>query len=400
MKLFPFQEEAVAFHVKHKYTLNCSEMGLGKTVMALGAVKTVNTDVTVFCPAFLKPTWEREAKAMGVKAKVYSYTLMNRVTDLSDFWIADEIHYLKNPSAHRTSQFYTMLKERRPEYLIGLTGTPIKNRLPDFWTLLAFMSQCRTNINGVHLDGEMQRYYTFCRYFCKTNRMTVKGATFEKFGGIKPDKVGELKALLKSKYIRFRVADVLPELPEMTRKLVHLKMRSSPDEVMQATFDAYINGSKVDISGKVRSATLKSELTSLYARELLDAGEQVVIFTDHVEAARRIKLEIAGSEVVNGGTKMSDRQKIVDRFQAGSLRAIVATIGSFSTGITLHSGRHVIFNDLSWIPSENAQAEKRIHRIGQKNACVSHIMIANETDEYILRVLSEKMETIEKVMNG
>ena len=35
MKPYPFQLEAVEYHLAHLYSLNCSEMGTGKSLMAL-----------------------------------------------------------------------------------------------------------------------------------------------------------------------------------------------------------------------------------------------------------------------------------------------------------------------------------------------------------------------------
>lgn len=692
--LYPFQIEAVKFHMKHRYTLNCAEMGLGKSRMGLATAKAVGMDATVFCPAFLKPTWQREAEAIGVNAEVHSYSMLHKVKATSKFWIADECfdagtrvdtpigprliedirvgdevlsaagvdvvaaimettscrraiingmsctpnhpfltwrgwvcagelrigdilvraneavrmvqgplhgevegeghesesvlreillsemaheatqrhsqgsyprdsgeggskvegaqepsiirvasveqlyeeargageavqylkgyeaqtscargerqrphqaripdvrdagagveaelcsnlggewetpsvqdrysapastdcnrsrwgepqlpyceteglkettgargvrvesvtvqecrsritynlqvkghpsysvngvlvhncHALKNPTAKRTQQFYKMLKEVKPDYLIGLTGTPIKNRLPDFWSLLAFMSQVPIKgINGLALEGQLQKYYQFCRYFCKSQRMEARGRSFEKFYGVQESKIPELKALLKDKYIRFEVSKVLQDLPTMTKKFVEMDL--APSEELQELFDAYMQGSKVDITGKVKSAALKAEFTANYVSNILDENdeESVVVFTDHLDSAAIIHGAIPRSALITGKTPMKERQVVVDYFQDKKIKVIVATIGALSTGVTLHAARHVVFNDWSWTPSDNLQAEKRIHRIGQKNACFSHHIVASATDRHIFKVLESKLDTMRKVLDA
>jgi len=77
---------------------------------------------------------------------------------------------------------------------------------------------------------------------------------------------------------------------------------------------------------------------------------------------------------------------------------LAATIGSLSVGVTLTAARHVVFNDLSWVPGDNLQAEKRIHRIGQKNACTAHYIEASETDAYIRKTLEEKQAASDRTL--
>lgn len=400
MALYPFQEQAVLFHLAHHYSLNCSEMGTGKTRMALEAARRSGFKVAVFGPTFLKRTWEMEAKEVGISFKYFPYSTVHKVMPADvkglDFWIVDECHYLKTPTTRRTHAFYSLIQGRLPTYFIGLTGTPIKNRVPDFWTLLAF---CRLNpkgTSGAKLEGALTKYYSFARHFCHTEVMKVAGRRIEKFGGIREDKIPEFKGLLRDKFIRFRVDDVLKDLPEMTRKAVPLDL--SPTPGLEEAFDQYFRGRKVDVTAKAMSALLKAPATVDYCKEIYEGGSgPLIIFTDHIESAKAIQKGFGGV-LITGQTPMQDRQDAVADFQAGRHKAIVATIGSMSVGVTLTAARHVVFNDLSWVPADNLQAEKRIHRIGQKGACFAHYIDATPTDAYIRKTLFGKLETISKVV--
>ena len=400
-KLYDFQEQAVCYHLAHHYSINASSMGTGKSLMALETARRAGGKIAVFAPPFLRMSWESEAKAVGVEFKFFPYSMLHKV-DPSElkgfsFWIADELHFLKSPTARRTHAFYAAIKAVPPEYFIGLTGTPIKNRLPDFWTLLAFCGVNPKRTSGLVLTGELRKFRAFSRYFCHTLEMRAGGRRIEKFGEVKADKIPELKALLKDKFIRFRVEDVLKDLPEMTRKEVTYNLSASVE--VGSSFATYMSGGKTDITAKTTSALLKAPLTAEYCNMLREGGSgPLLVFTDHVASAQAIAAAVAGAVAITGQTPVLDRMRMVSAFQDGKIEVIVATIGSLSVGVTLTAARHVVFNDLSWVPADNLQAEKRIHRIGQKNACFSHFIDATPTDTHIRKTLYGKLETINKVI--
>lgn len=271
----------------------------------------------------------------------------------------------------------------------------MRNKVPDLWVPLAICSQSPNRTNGRHLESELTKYRAFSRYFCNVEILNMRGARIEKFTGVREARLPELKDLLRDKYIRFKIADVVHDLPSMTHIDVDLSLRPVPG--LEETFKAYNEGSKIDPTSKAASALLKAPCTAEYVETMLEAGESVLIFTDHVLSAEDIAARLNG-ECVTGKMPAEVRTKVVEDFQAGRIKVIVATIGSLSVGVTLTAARHVVFNDLSWVPSDNKQAEGRIYRIGQKNACFTHYMIASPTDAYITKVLREKAETIHKVL--
>lgn len=403
--LYPFQEHAVQFHVEHPYAICGLEQGLGKTVVALEVAKRLQLSPVVFGPRFLMENWHREALAHGVKINYIPYTQLNKVliNHLAkyDLWIAEEAHYLKNPKAQRTHDFYRMLQQRRPKRLMMLTGTPIKNRAYDLWTLLGFCDLSPTPNPGANkLIGEFTKYYAFSRYFCHAEKITIGNRRFEKFGQLREDKIQEFKALLRGKIVRYRAVDVLKDLPSLVRKEVYSPLRPDPagEKELSDAFDSYIAGRKFDVTAKAKSALLKAHHTAQYVDDLIEDGaEAIVVFTDHLESANYLHKRLKAA-LVTGATPPERRQIEVDDFQAGKTPIIVATIGSLSIGVTLTRSRNVVFNDLSWVPADNMQAEKRIHRIGQKGGCFSHFIISSPTDLHIQKTLISKMETITEVL--
>lgn len=392
------------FHLEHHYSINASEMGLGKSRMALAAAKATGGMTLVIGPAGLRRTWELEGEKVGQAFRFIPYSMIHkeRAANLKDFkfWIADEAHYLKNPTTRRTQAFYQLLKELRPDYLAMLTGTPLKNRVPDFWTLLAFCCQNQRGTSGERLEGNLAKYHGFARHFCDVVEMRVGGRRIAKYTGVRTEKLPELRHLLKGKMIRFLVKDVLTELPPITRKDVPLEimMPAGEEESLLGTFEAYLGGRKSDIKAKTASAAIKAPATAAYCAELREGGSgPLLIFSDHVESTETLAKALGGL-AVTGKTPPEERGRIVERFQRGEIEILAATIGSLSVGVTLTAARHVVFNDLSWVPADNLQAEKRIHRIGQKDACFAHYIETTPTDRYIKKTLFEKLETIQRVM--
>lgn len=401
MNLYPFQEQCVEYALAHHYSLNCCEMGLGKSRIALASAKLSGKRLAVFGPAFLRSTWEMEAVQAGTDFSYFPYSMLHKVKarEVEDFgfWVADECHMLKSPTANRTHAFYALLKGALPKYFLGLTGTPIKNRAYDFWTLLAFCGLNPSGTSGAALSGELTKYRAFCRYFCESSLQEIRGARFEKFGAIKEGKIEEFKALLRGKYIRFRADQVLKELPEFTKINVQLD-GLRPDKELAEEFEAYTEGRKKDVTAKSRSALLKVNQTAQYVEQMRENNSgPIVIFSDHVEPVKRLA-ERFGCKPISGAMPSEERANAVDDFQAGRARFIVATIGSLSVGVTLTAASHVVFNDVSWVPSDNNQAEKRIHRIGQAKACFAHYIHATPTDAHITKLLEEKLWTVGKLI--
>jgi SWI/SNF-related matrix-associated actin-dependent regulator 1 of chromatin subfamily A len=405
--LYPFQEKAALFHLEKRYSLNCSEMGTGKSAMALEAAKRSGEKVLVIAPTFLKCTWLNEAAIAGVDIFFVPYSRIHLVkpADLIkyEFYIVDEIHYLQSPTTRRTHAFYALLKENLPKYFVGLTGTPIRNKIPNFWTLLGF---CGTNplaTSGRVLEGNLRKYHAFCRHFCHVEQMFIgRGRKVDKYTSLRDNRVEEFKSYLKDKMIRFKVEDVLGDLPEMTRKNVFMSLNPSPELLEE--FNSYMKGHKTNVEGKCKNALLKAPTTAEYCDNILSEGSgPLVIFSDHVESTLLIGKNLASKKyrvaVITGAISPSERARHVEEFQKGNLDAIVATIGSLSVGVTLTAARNLVLNDLSWVPADNLQAEKRIHRIGQKNACVAHYIHSSVTDEYIQKTLFEKLYSINKALN-
>jgi SNF2 family DNA or RNA helicase len=94
------------------------------------------------------------------------------------------------------------------------------------------------------------------------------------------------------------------------------------------------------------------------------------------------------------------RQYSVDQFQENEkIKVFVGNIKAAGVGITLTSAEAVIMNDLSFLPSDHAQAEDRAYRFGQKNnVLVYYPIFENTIEAAIYDIINSKKQVIATVM--
>jgi len=399
-------------------------MGLGKTLQAIAVSSEASRRTLVVCPSYLKLNWEAEfvkfckgKTVVWIKDKkqinhptfsdvvattdvlVINYEMLQACEYLfqwADTVVADEAHYLKNMEAKRTECFHFYIEKYRPKYLHLLTGTPIKNNVDEFYSLLVLCSYDPTASNGKNILKYYPNIWAFRNRFMKKRTLIIGGRRINQYYG--HENVEELKSFLADKYIRRLTSQVL-YLPDIVGKMVRIKDEKNKElDEMWETFEENKPGNFS--SAKAASAAYKAPYTIKYVKDMLGQGEPVVIFTDHIDSCNMIVegLKKFGVGVIKGGVSIEKRQKVVEDFQSGKINVVVATIGAGSTGITLTRSKNVVFNDVSWVPGDNWQAMKRIHRIGQAFKCFVHYIIASSIDARIVSKVKTKKKTLEAVL--
>jgi len=429
VKLYPYQHIGTAFIKEHRYVLIGDEMGLGKTLQAIAAMVELE-QVLVVCPAMLRVTWEKEVRKfsnMSVrkvlvnfdysripKIVVVSYEgLKNIPRDLNpDMVVFDECHYLKNPKAARTKAAHEFIWEVRPEYCVGLSGTPIRNNVGEFYSILKMLSYNPVSSNGMPIAEKSQYAFSlrFSQPITRTITIGKKGKddrrrTIEitEFKGLRNKEV--LKKYLKNKYIRRTSKGVL-DLPPLVSKTINLTDRDSPtSKLLLEEWNRWVKEGKMGehtTQLKVASAMEKVPYTCKYLFNMLEQGEKVVLFSDHIAPITAIMNTLIKANIkcgrITGQDTQKARQEAIEEFQSGSSRVLCCSIKAASTGLTLTAARNLVFNDLSWTPGDIEQARKRIHRIGQDHACFIHYMSMGDIDSNIQEKLREKAELMRKIL--
>lgn len=398
---FDYQVEGAEFLLRKKYAIIGDEMGLGKSLQALMVSFYLDCPTQIICPSYLKQNWLNEIDKFSAwdydsglgnlssqDLSVVSFEKFQVPSKSPSLLIIDEGHYLKNPEAKRTRKVHDYVKRHSPDYLAILTGTPIKNRVDEWWSLLYLAHQS-------HSDSDFIRRYPniwrFRQDFCNEVRFKVKGRTISKWEGVK--NLEKLKSYLHHVMIRRKASARKSEKPII--KEVYIDKPMKEKELAEA-FAQENNFS----SAKAKAALTKSDFTFKYVMDLLNETDCAVIFSDHVnpiiELAENFTQKGIKVGVIVGDTDADLRQGIVNSFNNGDINLLLCTIGAASTGFTMTRSHHMVFNDYSWVEANNKQAMKRIDRIGQRNRCVYHIIFGGPVDKRIRETLQKKATVLEK----
>ena len=413
-----YQSRAISYGLENPYCILALDPGLGKSRCAIEIREKLKLNCLVVCPGYLVLNWEKEIRKWAgdtpdiTKFKsgkqlydvcdtdyvLISYDLVQKAPQLlewADMVVLDEAPAIKSMEAKRSTFLHKNIFENSIQRVLLLTGTPIKNRVKEFYSLLALC----------HYDPHIADSQFLDRYPCEidfadqfsfreeyTMEIRNRWVTILKWSGIK--NLEEMKQYLIGHYIRIK-GDVLGLPPVSYKSLV---ISDTPDKALLDSFNSHFSGEgndSINPTAKAEAALKKVPFTVKYARDLLEETDCILIYSDHVASTEAIAKEF-GVTPITGKMAANTRSQLADEFQAGKGNVLVATIGSMKEGKDLFRSHNIIFNDYPWVPGDLKQVIHRIQRIGQKHPCLVHRIIGSPQDEYIMNTISSKIETIER----
>jgi SWI/SNF-related matrix-associated actin-dependent regulator of chromatin subfamily A-like protein 1 len=426
--LFAHQIEGVAFLLARRRSILADDMGLGKTRQSIVAMRHAAPEgpYLVICPASVKLNWQREIRQVDPEAKctilqgndssevlrnpdgwvILNYDILGkRIAQLGTVsWggiIFDEAHFLKNHKSQRGAYARRLALEGRGDPVVhALTGTPLTNRPRDLFPLLQLVH---------HPLG--RSFLSFAKRYC--------AATQNGYGWITDgaSNLEELALQLHGIMIRRRKDEVL-DLPPKLRSWLDLEVEAGTAnaemrEVVESLLLARSGAASQDSSrtrllakltkAREKLAATKVKATTELLEGIVEQGGKAIVFSCYDRPVKALAKHFEGRCVLlTGATPASKRQELVDRFQNDdSVRVFVANIVAGGVGLNLTAARHVVFNDLDWVPANHWQAEDRAYRIGQTSTVNVHYLVAGGTiDEFVRSVLEVKSALVEAVVDG
>ena len=438
--LYLHQKEGVAKMLKMQRQLVADEMGLGKTIQGLVVAKlwqrVFNYPIIVVGPVGLRRNWFREAAMVGVKIEYYTWAKIPEAQSKPFILIGDEAHSIQSLGSARTKRFLALAEHELCKGCYPMTGTPMANGRPmNMFPLLV----------AVRAEVAKDRK-RFEKRYCAGGRNS-----FGRWDAAGASHLAELHELCKPVILRRLKKDCL-DLPEKIRSTVRVSLSKKAQEIYDIEFktrrDDYFRrleeaaakkaeyqkqlldkeidqeeygdlckellsaeGEQLVFLTHLRMAgsIAKVESTVKMAEEVLENNDAVLIFTDFVPSAKMIadRLSEYGVELLTGevtgmdkATGETKRQAMVDRFQEGKARVFVSTFAAGGVGITLTRAHDVLLVDRPWRPGDAVQAEDRADRIGQASKVNAVWLQAGKIDEKVDKVLIEKSERIDMVLEG
>ena len=419
LKPYPFQITGVNWLTEHKEALLADQMGLGKTVQAIIAMRVLFRkgelqSVLVLCPASMTTVWEREIKSWAPElrqlriqgapwirtdawkspAEIYivSYeTLRNDVWGLArdkfDLLILDEAQKIKNPG----TQTHLAVKQLIPQYRWALTGTPIENKVGDAVALFAVLKPGLFNRFSERTAGNDEVRRKIEPYLL---RRTIEEARLELPELTHQDHWLDLEPGQQRSYSareKAGVADIASMGSSATR--IHVLALITKLKQICNYDDANRESCKLNF--------LKDQLESLTD----GSNDKALIFSQYpVKTLQKIEPELNRFKPLtfDGALSAKRRDEVVSKFQESDDNVILLmSVRAGGIGLTLTRANHVFHFDHWWNPAVVDQASARVRRIGQSKPVFVHSLYALDTiEERIFSLLQEKRAVFQAVFGG
>ena len=427
-KLYPFQRVGAQFISTRKRSLLCDDCGLGKTAQAIiGAELTQCSNVLVLCPNTLKSTWQDELdKWSATDPQITIFESPKRKRQLKEFssgcaivnyeqfrvepgfgkfhwdWvICDEAHTIKN----RRTKLYKALKQLTFDNAVLLTGTPFGNDPSELWALLHFLYP-------KEYPSFWRFFELYVEYIETPYGRQILGSRNERF----------LRRDLAPKMGRRKKEDVDIQLPRKTYQTITTKMLPTQKKIytqMAKEMLIEIEGQEdvVALNAISRILRLQQILSTPAAFSLPDVSSKldtvltiiqgterkVVVFTLFRATVKALCERLAEQKIphakILGGLSTEELSAAREALNTGSARVLVCTLKAGGVGLTLIGASTAIFVEKHWNPMIQAQAEDRIHRIGQReNVHIISLLCRGTVDMLVEKIIKRKLTMTRAVL--
>lgn len=429
-----YQRRAQSFIEENPYCGLFLDMGLGKTVTTLTALRRLMDAMEVEKVLVIAPksvalnTWSNETekwdhlrdlrlsivmgtaaqrlKALQSDADIY-VTNRDNICWLveQDMWdfdtvVIDESSSFKNFQSKR----YKALTKMRPQIrrLILLTGTPAPNGLMDLWAQVKLLD--RGERLGRYISHYRETYFTAgarngAVIYEYKPRPGAKEAISRKISDI-------CLSMQASDYLELpSIVDAgldlrLPDL-DAYRRFEKVAVMDLPDgsEIEAATAVSLTNKLLQFASGAIYDSDHTwHEVHDTKTEALCDiieaTHEPVLVYYNYTHELDRICAAMPDTVSFHG------EPDLLSEWNAGRIRVMAAHPASVAYGLNMQQGgRIIVWFSPTWNLELYQQANARLHRQGQTKTVLRYHLICRDTmDEVVMRALADKDNTQDAIM--
>lgn len=430
MKFVPhdYQKYAIDYIKTHPVTALFLDMGLGKTVTTLTAIRDLMYDsfeikhVLVVAPLRVaRDTWPEEIRkwdhlkeltcsvvvgnmverrrALQKEADIYivnrenlAWLYQNSRLDF-DMVVLDELSSFKNAQSKR----FKAMKAMRPKVkrIVGLTGTPSGNGLMDLWAEFRLLDM------GERLGKYISQYRSL--YFKPDKRNGMVVFSYKPLPGAEEviyHQIADITVSMKANdYLE------MPKLVSVAKEVTLSEKEKKRYDELKKSLVLELPGGEVTAAN---AASLTMKLSQMANGAIYTDDKNVVSIHDRKLDALEDLVESAnGQPVLVAYWFKHDKDRIQKRMEARELKESqdfadwnarkipVALIHPASAGHGLNlqqGGSILIWFGLTWSLELYQQTNARLWRQGQQSRTViiQHIVAKGTIDERILKVLEHK----------
>jgi len=436
-KPFDHQKTTAGFLTMHKKAFCFNEQGTGKTgsvVWAADYLLTIGTikRVLVVCPlSIMDSAWRADLFKFAMHRRVdiaygnrdkrkkiiesdAEFVIINYdgieivAEDIAkggfDLIVVDEANAYKNPQTRRWKVLNHLIKP--DTWLWMLTGTPASQSPVDAYGLAKLVSPDRVPKYATAFKDMVMLKISNFKWIPKPNAETIT------HNALQPA-------------IRFTKEECLdlPEMTYVTREVPLTPQQEKYYEMMRkdmlinaageqiTTINAAVNlnkllqlsgGAVYSDSGEVIKFDAGNRLRVL-EEVIEETNNKVLIFVPFKHAIEIIAEELRKNysvEIIHGGVSAGKRTKIFDAFQTTpNPRILVIQPQAAAHGVTLTAADTIVW----WGPVTSyetyAQANARVHRSGQKNACTVVRLKGSKVEHKLYEALADKQDIQHSLMS-
>ena len=420
------------------------DMGLGKTIITLTAITElkfnyfdVNKVLIIAPKKVAESTWGNEIakwqhlkdlkiskvlgsltkriKALNTRADIFIINREN-VSWLVDYYrqdwpfdmvVVDEFSSFKN---HASKRFKSLkMIKGKIKRLVGLTGTPAPNGLKDLWAQVYLLDQGERL--GKNISAFRDRYFNYHRFgYSNFGEYEMKEGA-EK--AIK-DKISDICISMKAEdYLELPdiIYDNVPieldtkskkQYEELEKKMVLSLDTTDIDVASAAALSGKLlqlsNGAIYDENRKVHEVhNCKIERFVELIEQL--NGKPALVFYNFKHDLERMKKALVKSKLKVVELKTPEDEK---EWNKGNIDILLVHPASAAYGLNLQDGgNHVVWFGLNWSLELYQQANKRLHRQGQKEKVIVHHLITKGTrDEDVMKAIENKGNIQEELLQS
>ncbi|TQI66245.1 DEAD/DEAH box helicase [Clostridium sp. KNHs216] len=420
------------------------EMGLGKSVITLSAVKelkynrfTVSKVLVIAPKRVAEATWQKEIqkwehlkllrvstvlgtakqriKALNTPADIWVINRDN-ISFLVDYYrndwpfdmvVIDESSSFKN---HQAKRFKSLTWVRsKISRIVELTGTPAPNGLIDMWAQVYLLDGGERL--GKTIGGFRQRYFDPDQ---RNAQQVFSYKPKDGAGDTIQDKISDI-------CISMKASDYL-ELPDCIYDDIPVELDSKAKTAYKKL--------ERDMLLEVDEDEITATTAAVLGNKLLQLGNGAVYGEDHkaveihqckIEAFLEVVEALQGQSALVFYNFKHDRDRLIAALSKSGLRVrvyqdaqdeadwnnhkidiLLAHPASTAYGLNLQDGgNHIIWFGLNWSLELYQQANKRLHRQGQKERVFIHnLIVQGSMDEDVMDALQGKSTTQESLLKA
>lgn len=423
VSLRPYQQRDLDFLLSQPRALIWDEAGLGKTrPLLVAAAQAGDGRTLVIAPGGVRDTevWPLEAERVGSPAPdVISYHQAAKL-DVGaaaakyDTVICDEHHRCKDRKVSWGPTIYQL--SQRVERFYGATGTPMPNNAHELWPQLRMVRPP---------SREMTYYWPWVREWF--DPAPTRFDSYAMSGSLigchcrEPDDLDSApcehwlafhEANIAGYAVRHLRDEVMPDLPPlsgaddplwcpMTPKQRRLYRQLVKDFLAMIPEDGIAWEALNDSHQFVGLCMLAAGLSVLdpaadpidresgklgYLTEILASRGRPTLVTawygNSARAIARVCERLKLSHVILGGRQSrKSRLEAVQRFRSGTVDVLIGSISVIKEGIDglQYASDEVVLFERSFVPGDNEQTIRRIHRLGQERPVTARQLVTPKT---------------------